>query len=121
MTNKTPLQQVKDRFGSKEKLVSEIKAMFEKGDLFDDRLNPDKGLLRVANAKLLKLYEVGTEVKEKFSSREKLTQEILKILEKQKDDGLKARFDKWGLPRLFDYYKAIIKKAKTTTAKAAKA
>ena len=31
MTKKTPLQQVKDRFGSKEKLVAELKAMFEKG------------------------------------------------------------------------------------------
>lgn len=109
MTNKTPLQEVKDRFGSKEKLVKELKVLFEKGDLFDDRLNPDKGLMCVANAKLLKLHAIGNEVKEKFQTRENLTTEMLKILGREKDEGLKARFDKWGLPRLFDHYKGIAK------------
>ena len=108
---KSPLQQIKERFESKEKLVKELKAMFDKGDLFIERLNPDKGLASVANAKLLKLYDTAQEVKEKFKTRDKLIAEILTLLNRSKDIGLKEKFDKWGLPRLWDYYKSVSAKS----------
>ena len=110
--NKTPLAEIKERFGSKENLVKELKALFDKGDLFLDRLNADKGLAHVANAKLLKLIDVAEEVKGRFSSRAKLTEDLLKMLKREKDVGLKERLDKWGLPRLWDYYKAAAKRVK---------
>lgn len=107
---KTPLAEVKERFGSKENLVKELRSLFDKTDLFENRLNPDKGLIRVANAKLLKLYEVATEVKERFSTRAKLTEDLLGMLGRQKDEQYKTSLNKWGLPRLWDYYKRIAKK-----------
>ena len=107
---KTPLQQIKDRFESKEKLVKELKAMFDKGDLFIERLNPDKGLASVANAKLLKLYDTAQEVKKQFKTRDKLIEDLLTKLNRSKDVGLKARFEAWGLPRIWDYYKSVSKK-----------
>ena len=109
---KTPLAEIKERFGSKEALVKELKALFDKGDLFLDRLNADKGLAHVANAKLLKLIDVAGEVKERFSTRAKLTEDLLKMLKREKDAGLKERFDKWGLPRLWDHYQAVAKRVK---------
>jgi len=109
---KTPLAEIKERFGSKENLVKELKTIFEKGDMFLDRLNADKGLDHVANSKLIKLHDVAAEVKERFSSRAKLTEDLLKMLKREKDAGLKSRFDKWGLPRLWDYYKAATKRVK---------
>jgi hypothetical protein len=109
---KTPLAEIKERFGSKDALVKELKALFDKGDLFLDRLNADKGLAHVANAKLLKLFDVANEVKERFASRAKLTDDLLKLLKREKDVGLKARFDAWGLPRLWDYYRAVAKRVK---------
>ena len=109
---KTPLVEIKERFGSKENLVKELKALFDKGDLFLDRLNVDKGLVHVANGKLLKLIDVAGEVKERFSSRAKLTDDLLKLLKREKDTGLKERFDKWGLPRLWDYYQVVAKRVK---------
>jgi hypothetical protein len=107
---KTPLAEVKERFGSKENLVKELRALFDKGDLFENRLNPDKGLLRVANAKLLKLHEVATEVKERFTTRGKLLDDLLKMLGRQKDEQYKTALGKWGLPRLWDFYKTTAKK-----------
>jgi len=109
---KAPLSEIKERFESKEKLVKELKTLFEKGDLFAENLNPDKGLTHVANAKLLKLYDTAMEVKERFGTREKLVEDLLKITKRVKDDAYKARFAKWGLPRLWDEYKAVAKKSK---------
>lgn len=114
---KSPLVKINERFGSKEKLVKELKAMFDKGDLFIERLNPDKGLASVANAKLLKLYDTAQEVKDKFSTREKLISDLLEKLGRSKDVGLKERFENWGLPRLWDYHKSIAHKLKKEAAK----
>ena len=107
---KTPLAEIKERFGSKEKLVKELKAMFDKGDLFENRLNPDKGLLRVSNAKLLKLYDLGTEIKERFSTRAKMTEDLLKLMKREKDEQFRAKLEAWGLPRLWDYYQSVSRK-----------
>jgi hypothetical protein len=114
---KTPLQKIKEQFGSKDKLVSELKSMFDKGDLFIERLNADKGLASVANAKLLKLYETAQVVKEKFGTRDKLISDLLEKLGRSKDTGLKERFDNWGLPRLWDYHKSVTRKLKKEAAK----
>lgn len=108
---KTPLQEVKERFGSKENLVKELKALFDKGDLFQDKLNADKGLDHVSNDKLLKLHRLATEVKERFNSRANLVLDLMKMMGREKDEGLKARFEKWGLPRLWDYYTTVAKRA----------
>lgn len=109
MAKLTPLQEIKERFGSKDKLVKELKTLFDKGELFAERLNPDKGIAHVANRKLLKLYDVANEIKERFATRSKLTEDLLKMLKREKDTGLKERFDKWGLSRLWDYYKSVAK------------
>lgn len=108
---KSPLAEVKERFGSKEKLVKELKGLFDKGELFEDRLSPEKGLAHVSNAKLLKLHKVATEIKDRFNTREKLVEDLLRTMKRTKDEGLKSRFEKWGLPRLWDYYKSVTKRA----------
>ena len=109
---KTPLALVKERFGSKEKLVKELKELFDKGEMFENRLNTDKGLAHVSNEKLLKLHGVATEVKERFGTRAKLVDDLLKIEKREKDEGLRARYEKWGLPRLYDHYKSVAKSAR---------
>jgi hypothetical protein len=106
----TPLQEVKEKFGSKENLIKELKSMFDKGDLFEDRLNLDKGLVSVSNAKLLKLHRVAAEVKERFTTRANLVEDLLKTMGRLKDEGLRSRFEKWGLPRLWDYYQVLAKR-----------
>ncbi len=107
---KTPLQEVKERFGSKENLVKEIKKIFDKENLFENRLNLDKGISTISNAKLLKLHKVAEEVKDRFSSRDKLIEDLMKVLGRVKDEAQKAKFEKWSLPRLWDHYQSIVKK-----------
>ena len=110
MTTKTPLAEVRERFGSKENLVKELKALLDKGELFENRLNPDKGLAHVANAKLLKLHDVATEVKERFTSRAKMLDDLLKTMKREKDAAFRAKLESWSLPRLWDYYRSVTKR-----------
>ncbi len=107
---KTPLQEVNERFGSKQDLIKQLQTMFDKGKLFEDRLNPDKGLDHVSNAKLLKLHKVATEVTDRFTTRDNLIGDLLKMMKREKDEGLKERFENWGLPRLLEYYESVAKK-----------
>ena len=91
---KTPLQEVKERFGSKDNLVKELKKIFDKGDLFEDRLNPDSGIQMISNAKLLKLHKVATEVQERFTTHANLIEDLMKTMGRAKDEGLKIRLEK---------------------------
>lgn len=116
---KTPLQIVKERFESKEKLLEALASLTTE-ELWLDRLNEEKGLARVANGKLLRLHDTLTAVKEKFGSRAALIDEICKI-EKRTDEGYRTRLSRFPTPRLWDHYKATDKRARRATEKAAKA
>ena len=101
----SPLAEVKDRFGSKEKLVDAVRELAGE-ELFVDRVNEDKGLERVSNKKLLHLHAILTEVKGKFGSRAKLVDAILEA-EGRKDQGYRERLERWPTPRLWDWYKSV--------------
>jgi len=105
----SPLTEVKDRFGSKDKLVEAVRDLAS-DDLFIDRVNEDKGLERVSNAKLLHLHGVLTEVKDRFGSREKLITAICE-LEERKDEGYKDRLGRWPTPRLWDWFRSVERNA----------
>jgi hypothetical protein len=129
---KSPLGTVKDKFGDKAKLVEAIKA-FQQGELWLGRTQSDrggdKGLGHVSNAKLLKLHQTFTAVKEKFGTRDKLVGAILDLEKRTKDEGYKKRISAYPVPRLWDMYKSAEKrkkaseggKAKPAAAKAPKA
>jgi hypothetical protein len=124
---KSPLATVKEKYGDKAKLVAAIEKLAQ-GDagLWLDRKNAGKGLAHVANAKLLRLVETFSAVKEKFGTRAKLVGAILELEKRTKDDGYKARLDKYPVPRLWDMYRSLAKRAgdksaaKTATAAAKK-
>lgn len=107
---KSPLQIVKERFGDKKSLVKEILSLTQKTDLLVERFNPQKGIERVSNKKLLRLYNIITDVKEKFGSRKKLIDEILQLENRIKDLDYRKRFEQWPLPRVYDYYKTVLKR-----------
>lgn len=101
----SPLAQVNDRFGSKDKLVEAVRELAT-DDLFLDRVNEDKGLERVSNRKLLHLHSVLTSVKERFGTREALVGKICEI-EGRKDAGYRERLEAWPTPRLWDWFRSI--------------
>ncbi|HQY62310.1 MAG: hypothetical protein IPF92_14280 [Myxococcales bacterium] len=108
---KSPLATVKEKFGDKAKLVAAVEG-FAGDNLWLGRTNAKKGLAHVSNAKLLRLHAVFTEVKAKFGTHEKLVGAILEAEKRAADAGYKARLAAWPVPRLYDHYKAVTKRAK---------
>lgn len=117
---KSPLATVKEKFGDKAKLVSALESLTGE-DLWLGRTNTDKGLAHVSNAKLLRLHATFTEVKEKFGTRAKLVSAVLDVEKRTKDEGYKTHISAWPVPRLYDHYKAVAKRAKAAAAPAKKA
>jgi hypothetical protein len=102
---KTPLQIVKERFGEKAKLIEAL-GQFTSEDLWVNRLNAEKGLEHVSNAKLIRLFDTFSAVKEKFGNRGKLIDSILEIEKRTKDTGYRGRLDRYPVPRLYDMYRS---------------
>lgn len=106
----SPAQTVKDRFGEKKKLVEALKP-FLGNDLWVARENKDKGLGRISNGKLLRLYETFSTVQSKWGTRGKLIDAILDLEGRAKDAGFKSVIEKWPVPRLYDRWKSAAKRA----------
>ncbi len=112
----SPLAIVKDKFGSKEKLVEAVQKLATDA-LWLDRVNDQKGLGRVSNAKLLRLHASLEDAKSRFGSRDKLVAAICELEKRSKDEGYKSRLSSYPLPRLIDLHDS----AKKRTARAAAA
>lgn len=112
---KSPLSLVKERFGDKEKLVAAVTAL-AKGDLWLDRVNADKGLERISNAKLLKLHDALSHASKAFGTRGKLIDAILELEGRKKDAGLRTRLEGHPLPRLLDQHRAASRRSKRKSA-----
>jgi len=108
--NKSPAAIVKEHFGDKAKLLAALGPLTNE-DLWVPRVNEKKGLARVPNAKLLRLYSVLTAVKEKFGNRFKLVDVICEIEKRSKDEGFKKRLLDYPVPRLYDVYRSAAKRA----------
>ena len=104
---KSPLAIVKERFGedrkaAKQKLVAAVRELAGEGELLDRAL---ESLERVSNKKLLHLESVLKEVKE-HGGRASLVGKILEAEKRTKDEGYKARLERFSTPRLLDHYRA---------------
>jgi hypothetical protein len=108
--SKSPAAIVKHQFGDKAKLVAALGPLTSE-DLWVDRVNDKKGLARVSNAKLLRLFGVLSAVKEKFGTRAKLVDTICEIEKRTKDEGYKRRLLAYPVPRLYDAYRSAAKRA----------
>jgi hypothetical protein len=108
--NKSPAAIVKEHFGDKAKLVAALGPLTN-DDLWVPRVNETKGLARVPNAKLLRLFNVLSAVKEKFGNRFKLVDAICEIEKRSKDEGYKKRLLEYPVPRLYDLYRSSAKRA----------
>jgi hypothetical protein len=103
---KSPLTLVKERFKSKQSLIDAVKALAT-DDLWNGkRLNQDKGLPRISNAKLLHLHDVLSQVKKDHGSRAKLIDAIVSAEKRAKDAEYKTGLEKKGTPQLFEIYRA---------------
>jgi hypothetical protein len=108
--SKSPAATVKEQFGDKAKLVAAL-GPFTHDDLWVKRVNETKGLSKVSNAKLLRLYNVLSAVKDKFGNRFKLVDAICEIEKRTKDEGFKKRLLAYPVPRLYDIYRSAAHRA----------
>ncbi len=105
----TPLATVKERFESKAKLIAAVKELAT-DDLWIDRLSSDrggnKGLEHVSNAKLLRLHDMLSEVKEQFGSRAKLIDALIEMGKRTGDEGYRTHLERYPIARLLDLHRA---------------
>lgn len=118
----TPLQTVKDRFESKAKLIEAVEKLTT-DELWLPRLSADrggsKGLKNVSNAKLLRIHEVFTTVKDKWGDRKSLIDAVLEHEGRAKDESYRNRLDAYAVPRLYDMVKSAQHRASLTSGKKA--
>ncbi|RME28610.1 MAG: hypothetical protein D6806_02625 [Deltaproteobacteria bacterium] len=101
---KAPLQQAKERFGGKEKLVDAIVGLIGKpSGITKDELK--KKLKAQSNRKLLVLYERENTVKERFGGRDKLIAQLCDVKKGKQgklDKDYKKHLEKLSTGRLLD-------------------
>ena len=114
MPTKSPLEEVNDKFGGKDKLVEKLVGLLESDEPKEELR---KRLLAVANRKLLRLHSVASLVKEKYGSREKLLEQLATSTGRAKDKDYKTRLESFTTPRLVDAVKVAERRSKAAPAK----
>lgn len=105
---KTPLQEVKERFGSKEELVKALAPMLvRKPD--ESETEHQERLATVPNKKLLHLHRVQTELQSRFTNREGLVDAICKLEfgEKKVDQDYRTKLLGLSNAGLLDRHRAL--------------
>ena len=117
-TVRSPAAVVEERFETKDGLVKEIEKLTAKKDFLGEGLGKG-GLIRVSNAKLLRLHRLITDVSTKFGSRAALVDSFLETIGRTKDLPYKERLLKYTLGRLWDLHQAAKRRAAKAGKKAA--
>lgn len=114
---KSPLTQVKDQFGSKDKLVDAIVALPE-GVLErdDDKDAFRTRLLTAANSKLLRLHTLGKQVADRFGSKDKLVDALLQLQRRGKDQDYRTKLSGLPIGKLFDQWSSLDRATKRASA-----
>ncbi|MDY0000074.1 MAG: hypothetical protein RBU30_02140 [Polyangia bacterium] len=107
---KAPIEVVKERFGSKDKLIDAVAELV--GGNKEQVGELKESLRGAANAKLLRLHGMMTEIKERFGGVEKLVDEILKKQNRAKDQDYRKSLLGRSPGRLLDLVRRIRLKAK---------
>ena len=101
---KSPVQKVKEKFGSKDKLVEEILALIKKPS--EQTKEELKKILRSqSNTKLVTLLQRETKVKDQFGGRDNLIEALLKShmgKDAKEDKDYRKQLASLGAGRLLD-------------------
>lgn len=114
MAKKSPLQQVRDRFGSKEELakllIPKLERPFEDedDDFFELRIRT------MSNKKLLRLHDALEEVQERFGGKSGLVDAIIELkYGGSADSGVREKLEGYRVTRLLDLHRNAERKAST--------
>jgi len=109
MAKKTPLQQVTEQHGGKEKLVDKLMGMLQKRDE-ESKDGFRRRLLAAPNSKLLRLFQVMSEVGERFGDKDKLVDAVLDLMKRVKDTDYREKLLHYSPTRLIDLHRSWQKK-----------
>jgi hypothetical protein len=114
MPRKSPLAQVNETFGGKDKLVEKLLALLDSDEPKED---VRKRLLAAANSKLLHLHEIASMVKENYGSRDKLVTAAAAALGRSKDKHYLAKLETFSTAKLLDVTISAERRAKRAAEK----
>ena len=114
MPRKSPLAQVNETFGGKDKLVEKLLPLLESDESKEEMR---KRLLAAANSKLLHLHEVASMVKENYGSRDKLLTAAAAALGRSKDKDYLAKLEGFSTAKLIDVTITAERRAKRAAEK----
>ena len=105
MAKKTPLQQVNDLFGNKEKLVDKLMGMVER-DKGESKDELKARLTKTPNSKLLRLFNNLTEINDTFGGKDKFIDAILQRAARSRDQDYRDKLMSYRPNRLMDLYRS---------------
>src|SRR5690242_13815878 len=106
--NKAPLAEVNAQ-GGKEKLVDRIMDLIDRGE--EDAETFKRRLLAASNKKLLRLAEIGEQMKKDFGgSRDKLAEGVAKAVGRATDNDYVRTLQSYSPGRLLDMMKTATRK-----------
>ncbi len=112
-SKKSPLARTKGDHGTKEKLVDKLITLLGQVNKTDEDKDELKArLLAASNKKLLRLFEVGSEIREKFGSVEKLAEAAAGALGRAKDAPYLAKLKTISPAKLLDLFQSAEKRGK---------
>ncbi|MSP73755.1 MAG: hypothetical protein EXR76_16610 [Myxococcales bacterium] len=108
----TPLQTVKNQFGSKEALVEKLVPLLARADGESDKAFVER-LLRVPNAKLIRLLARESKVRDKFGGKSALVDTLagLRAAGGKIDGDWKKRATEFSTGKLLSLHGPLAKKA----------
>ncbi len=110
---KTPLQRVKDLYGSKDELVKKLSDLLEPAD-GESKEDLAARLKHVANNKLLHLHDISEKVKG-LGGKDALVQKVAELRKQAKDEDYVTKLKEWSSGRLLDTYESLSRAAKKAT------
>ena len=116
-TKKPPFARMQADHESKEKLVDKIVTMLGTIGQKDENGEDAKGrLLGASNKKLMRLFDIGTEIKSKFGSVEKAAEALAQSLGRAKDADYVKKLKTYAPAKLLDLYRTAEKRSKKAAA-----
>ena len=104
----TPMQAVKRLYGSKDKLIDSLTKTLR--DAEEEAGEFKQRLLKISNAKLLRLAEVSKEMSDKYGGKDKLVAAVAAAYGKAKDSDFVAKLSSYSPARLLDMMSSVEKR-----------
>jgi|SRR5690625_288234 len=104
---KSPLQQVRDQFGSKEALVEKLLPLVDRFDSEESDEEFARRLGTASNKQLLRMWNTETLVKEKFGSRDALLDAVVKAKFGKENPDYRTALSRLSKARLVDLHRQL--------------